>query len=380
MAVRCMLSQQPTTQLCCLPIQVPTKWYPLILALIFQLMGIDFGMISCLCAGYMYAYFPERLQASRDKLRGYEQGRFAFLARKEGFVALDAAGAAQVFNPYTVGGDRQDAGQQGGGGGFLSRMMGGGQPQQGGNGGSGGGGMFSSSPPSSSHTFTGAGYRLGTREEGEASRAPSAAAGRGGSSDVEMTVSMGGRQTASSNTGTSANNNSDKLQRQRNVLAERLERRLQHQQRHKPQSSSPSRDKDQKFQTTQSSILVEEDEIGERDGGPSVFSIDDDCDDADDDIDGVVAVAITSGSEGKLPDLLPYPHSASDENKTTTSDGDHNSNEKWMQDFANQHDIDIEALVRRNGCSRQAALQMLVACNGDFQKAEALLISGGGNQ
>jgi len=26
MAVRCMLSQQPTTQLCCLPIQVPTKW------------------------------------------------------------------------------------------------------------------------------------------------------------------------------------------------------------------------------------------------------------------------------------------------------------------------------------------------------------------
>mmetsp|Transcript_4450 Transcript_4450/g.5914 ORF Transcript_4450/g.5914 Transcript_4450/m.5914 type:complete len:236 (+) Transcript_4450:40-747(+) len=235
--------------------------------------------------------------------------------------------------------------------------------------------MFSSSPSPSSHTFTGAGYRLGTREEGEASRAPSA--GRGGNNDVEMGSSVDHHRASSSSTAASANSN-DKLQRQRNVLAERLERRLQSQQRQKPQNSSPSHVKDQKFETT-ASILVEEGQIGERDAGPSVFSIDDDCGDVDHDIDGSVAVAITSGSEGKLPELLPYPHSVNDESKTT-SGGDHNSNEKWMQDFANRHDIDIEALVRRNGCSRQAALQTLVACNGDFQKAETQLRGGGGKQ
>eukprot|EP00467_Chlorarachnion_reptans_P025332 CAMPEP_0114502544 /NCGR_PEP_ID=MMETSP0109-20121206/9156_1 /TAXON_ID=29199 /ORGANISM="Chlorarachnion reptans, Strain CCCM449" /LENGTH=167 /DNA_ID=CAMNT_0001680483 /DNA_START=382 /DNA_END=885 /DNA_ORIENTATION=- len=98
-AVQCLPSNEPTIQFCCLPVHVPTKWYPVILLGLYQfLRAIDFGMMSCLAAGCLYAHYPEIFQASTSRLREWEKSRWMSLIVASpgfGFIPLDPTAAGE---------------------------------------------------------------------------------------------------------------------------------------------------------------------------------------------------------------------------------------------------------------------------------------------
>ncbi|GAB5366381.1 hypothetical protein AAMO2058_001138700 [Amorphochlora amoebiformis] len=215
MAVRCMNNPAPTTQFCCLPCQVPTKWYPLLLATLFQFISFNYWQYATFCslaAGYLLGWPRLNLQPSDDRLREWETGRFSFLAAKETFITLDRRGATPVWNPFTRGGDNDN--NAGGGG----------------SGGRGGGNAFRSmfrsddfdadAKAAGSRGFTafgGTGHALGGASGGYR-QGRGEGSGRGGSSGYEAVEMQESRQV------------NDRNSEKRRVLAERLERRLQKQQ------------------------------------------------------------------------------------------------------------------------------------------------------
>ncbi len=157
MTVRTQLSDEPTTRLCCLPIQVPTKWYPVILVGLFQLFGVQLDLLFGIAGGFIYA---RRLVPSDERLRALQTGRLLWLAERETFISLDHAGAAPVWNPYTVPGDAGADGGGSAGGGIAGLFGGSGGGSDGGSDGGGGGGNMTASRSA----FSGRGYTLGTGE------------------------------------------------------------------------------------------------------------------------------------------------------------------------------------------------------------------------
>uniref|UniRef100_A0A7S3Y8D0 UBA domain-containing protein n=2 Tax=Lotharella globosa TaxID=91324 RepID=A0A7S3Y8D0_9EUKA len=306
LAVRCSLSQDPTTQLCCLPIQVPTKWYPLILGCIFQLFGIQIALFCGIGVGYLYAYPNSHLACSSEKLREYENGRCACISSDPSFISVDNAQALPVWNPFTMQGDQ--AGGAGAGGSGSAGSVGGGGMM---------GGIRSmfrddgeSDNGSSQQAFSGRGYTLGTGQQtgGSSSFFTSSAVETKDPSESKSSSRGGGKNTDS----------------RRNVLAERVEARLRQQQAKK-----------QPQEVSKKEVEMEMSEMSTVDLSSS-------------------DAKTNPPAQTTAPTLEPPPSMGLPE--------------EHAENFAAQYDVDLQSLVAR-GYPRQAALSALVANGGDFQMA-----------
>ena len=56
LVIECMATPEQTQNLCCLPVQIKRKWYPLILIAIFSIMFFNLSMWFGLAVGYLYHF------------------------------------------------------------------------------------------------------------------------------------------------------------------------------------------------------------------------------------------------------------------------------------------------------------------------------------
>lgn len=109
LAIECLEDPRPTRRLFFLPIEVPTRYFPLALYALYSLfLGLRIDMLCALAVGYAYAQGRlDRLKPSSSLLRSWEDaGPLAALAEQPGFVRLAAAagaGAWQVNDPTSGG-------------------------------------------------------------------------------------------------------------------------------------------------------------------------------------------------------------------------------------------------------------------------------------
>eukprot|EP00470_Lotharella_oceanica_P011974 CAMPEP_0170181628 /NCGR_PEP_ID=MMETSP0040_2-20121228/25604_1 /TAXON_ID=641309 /ORGANISM="Lotharella oceanica, Strain CCMP622" /LENGTH=251 /DNA_ID=CAMNT_0010426747 /DNA_START=593 /DNA_END=1349 /DNA_ORIENTATION=+ len=156
------------------------------------------------------------MACSSEKLREYENGRFACISSDPSFISVDNAQALPVWNPLTMQGDNQgNDGAGAGSGGSGGGMMGGIRS------------MFrddGDSENASRQAFSGRGYTLGT---GQAT---------GGSSSFFTSSAVETKDPSESKSSTRGRGKN--MDSRRNVLAERVEARLRQQQAKKPQEVS----------------------------------------------------------------------------------------------------------------------------------------------
>ena len=71
--------------LCCLPINIPSRWYPLVLIALFTIFfGPQFSLIVGLGSGYMYtAGMLRMLEVSPETVRAWEK-RWPFAGYAQG--------------------------------------------------------------------------------------------------------------------------------------------------------------------------------------------------------------------------------------------------------------------------------------------------------
>jgi hypothetical protein len=74
LVIQCYQQPDMPRGLCCLPVQVPSKWYPLILLLIFSLFfGPQFSLFAGLAVGYLWVFgYLKFLETSPASLRAWE--------------------------------------------------------------------------------------------------------------------------------------------------------------------------------------------------------------------------------------------------------------------------------------------------------------------
>jgi len=102
--------------LCCLPIQVKSKWYPLILVALFSVFfGPQLSLFAGLAVGYLYVFgFLKWMESSAPSLRSWENS-WPFKKFKNHHSFRANASALQ-----------DNRATQASSGGFLSRFTGGG--------------------------------------------------------------------------------------------------------------------------------------------------------------------------------------------------------------------------------------------------------------
>lgn len=73
--IQCYQDPEMPRGLCCLPIQIKSKWYPLILIAIFMIFfGIQFDLMTGMGVGYLYVFgYLNCLVSSPDSLRAWEK-------------------------------------------------------------------------------------------------------------------------------------------------------------------------------------------------------------------------------------------------------------------------------------------------------------------
>jgi len=106
LVIQCMEAPDNAMNLCCLPIQIPAKYYPPVLLLIFTLFmgGPQICLFAGLIVGYIYHYgFLNRIKLSNARATAWEaKGCLKSIAEKESFIKTGALGptmAGEIINP-----------------------------------------------------------------------------------------------------------------------------------------------------------------------------------------------------------------------------------------------------------------------------------------
>eukprot|EP00904_Undaria_pinnatifida_P002758 jgi/Undpi1/12483/HiC_scaffold_5.g02154.m1 len=146
-AIECMATPHTPRRFFILPFDIPGKYYPLFLALLFGLMrGIWRDLFCAVSVGYAYANGRlDRLKPSRSRVADWESGCLSNFIQRPGYIVNgaslgDEALIAPLNNPADHPSNQGNNGGGGGGGGFSSFFGGGGGEEGGAGGGAGGGG------------------------------------------------------------------------------------------------------------------------------------------------------------------------------------------------------------------------------------------------
>lgn len=75
LVIQCMQNPDIPRGLCCLPVNIPSRWYPLVLIALFTIFfGPQFSLIVGLGTGYMYSGGLLRmLEVSQETIRSWEK-------------------------------------------------------------------------------------------------------------------------------------------------------------------------------------------------------------------------------------------------------------------------------------------------------------------
>ena len=88
LVISCMQNPDMPRGLCCLPINIPSRWYPLVLIALFTIFfGLQFCLLTGLGAGYMYAMGCLRpLEFSQASINAWEKRwPFSRMSRSDSF-------------------------------------------------------------------------------------------------------------------------------------------------------------------------------------------------------------------------------------------------------------------------------------------------------
>lgn len=85
LVIQCYKDPEQPRGLCCLPIQIKSKWYPLVLYAIFTLlfMNLDLSFTTGLIVGYLYTFgYFKCLESTQQSISAWEK-RFPFVKYKD---------------------------------------------------------------------------------------------------------------------------------------------------------------------------------------------------------------------------------------------------------------------------------------------------------
>ena len=102
LVIECMATGEQTQGLCCLPIQIKRKWYPLILIAIFSLLFFQLSMWFGLAVGYMYHFgFFSRIEMGANRAVQME-AKFPFrrYAEQEYFITTGNSMGGEVLPSF----------------------------------------------------------------------------------------------------------------------------------------------------------------------------------------------------------------------------------------------------------------------------------------
>lgn len=118
---KCMRNPEQPVPLLCFPIQIPSKWYPLTLILIFSFMSnmsvasFPFDLLIAVGVGYLHHMgLVPQLTISKERLTAFERMQLVkWFQDRSNFISVNSAGAGQAgsFRPQPY---NQPEGRQGG--------------------------------------------------------------------------------------------------------------------------------------------------------------------------------------------------------------------------------------------------------------------------
>ena len=119
LVIQCYQYPEMPRGLCCLPVQIKSKYYPLVLMGLFTIFfGLQFSLLTGLAVGYLWVFgLVKFLETSPQALRQWEQ-RWPFKGIKEN-PAFRQSASALANDPSANRGES-------GSGGFMNSFMGGG--------------------------------------------------------------------------------------------------------------------------------------------------------------------------------------------------------------------------------------------------------------
>ncbi|CAM9882887.1 unnamed protein product [Discosporangium mesarthrocarpum] len=133
-AIEAMAMPEAPRRILFFPCAIPSKYYPLVLLLLFSFMsgGLRLDLACSTLVGYAYATGKlDRFKASRTRLDGWETGCLSNFTRRPGFIVGGSALGAEAWLPLNNPVDHP-SNQQGSGGGSFGGMFGGGGGRGGG--------------------------------------------------------------------------------------------------------------------------------------------------------------------------------------------------------------------------------------------------------
>lgn len=124
LVIQCYKDPEMPRGLCCLPIQIKSKWYPLILYAIFTLvfMNLDLSMTAGLGVGYLYTFgYLKCLETSAESVRAWEK-RWPFTKYKDDAAFRQTSASATQPQSQGTAATQASTGSAGG----LTSFFGGG--------------------------------------------------------------------------------------------------------------------------------------------------------------------------------------------------------------------------------------------------------------
>ena len=103
LVIECMSAPELARGLCCLPIQIKQKWYPLILIAIFSIMFFDVSMWFGLLVGYMYhfGFFKWIDMGTNTATRLEGKWPFKILQQKPYFITAGASCGGTILPSFS---------------------------------------------------------------------------------------------------------------------------------------------------------------------------------------------------------------------------------------------------------------------------------------
>jgi hypothetical protein len=101
LVIQCYKDPEMPRGLCCLPIQIKSKWYPLVLYAIFTLvfMNLDLSFTTGLIVGYLYAFgYLKWVESTQQSISAWEK-RWPFVKYKDDPNFCQTNSAAAVTAP-----------------------------------------------------------------------------------------------------------------------------------------------------------------------------------------------------------------------------------------------------------------------------------------
>ena len=104
LVIECMQQPEQVQGLCCLPIQIKRKWYPLILIAIFSLLFFQLSMWVGLGVGYLYHYgFFKRVDMGAARATSIEKKwPFKIFAERPYFITAGSAMGGEVLPGFIM--------------------------------------------------------------------------------------------------------------------------------------------------------------------------------------------------------------------------------------------------------------------------------------